>query len=229
MARIFDSRSTKGNTDRRAALAWCLAFVAGAAFLLALAVDGTLDAWLVAHRTLAITFVAKLVSRFLAWHWLIAAAAVAWVFAWRMRRHDWQRVLCAMIIAASLAGLSADLLRGLTGRTRPYSRAPQGFYGPRHESQWLIGRHEFNSFPSGHTATITAFVLPLVIWRRRYAAFLLVVPLVAAARVYTGAHHLSDVIAGAALAVVIALLVARRFVVSIAALPKDSQDAWKKP
>jgi undecaprenyl-diphosphatase len=222
MARIFRFRSPQGNTDRHRGVEWWMIVVAAAAFVLALAIDGTADAWLVANRHLTIERAAKLVSRFLAWHWLIAAAAVAAFAAWRMQRREWLRVLCAMIIAASLAGLSADLFRGASGRTRPYSTAPQGFYGPRHESQWLIGRHEFNSFPSGHTATITAFVLPLIAWRRRYSALLLVTPLVAAARVYTGAHHLSDVIAGAALGVTIALLVSRRFVVSIPAVAKDS-------
>jgi undecaprenyl-diphosphatase len=232
MARIFDSRPPKGNKDHQLTFAGWLVFAAALAVLVpvALIFDARIDAFIEAHRLFAWERAAKLVSRFLAWHWLVGAAAVALLLAWRTRRRDWQRVLCTMMVAASIAGLSADLLRGLSGRTRPYSKAPQGFYGPHHESKWLIGRHEYNSFPSGHTATITAFVLPLIISRRRLTPLLLpVIVLVAAARVYTGAHHLSDVMAGAVLGTIVATLVARRFLVSIAALPKDSQATWKKP
>jgi membrane-associated phospholipid phosphatase len=230
MARMIDLRPQKGNTDHQSSRWWWGILALVTAFASALVFDGTVDAWLAAERVFAIERAAKFISRSLAWHWLIGAAAVALLIAWRARRRDWQRVLCTMMIAASIAGLTADLLRGLSGRTRPYSKAEQGFYGPQRDGQWLIGQHEFNSFPSGHTTTITAFVLPLIIWRRRFAPLLLsLVIIVAAARVYTGAHHLSDVIAAAALGTTIALLVSRRFLVSITALPKDSQHAWKKP
>jgi undecaprenyl-diphosphatase len=88
---------------------------------------------------------------------------------------------------------------------------PQGFYGVRHDSKWLVTKHAFNSFPSGHTAAITAFAVPLWLWRRRLA--LLVIPAiaaVAASRIYLAAHHLSDVVAGAMLGSVIAIFVWRR-------------------
>ncbi len=121
------------------------------------------------------------------------------------------RMICVMMIAASLAGLSADLLRGLTGRTRPYAQVPQGFYGVRSGSEWLITRHAYNSFPSGHTATIAGFAVPLLLWRRRLAWLVVpVISLVAAARVYLGAHHLTDILAGALLGTLIAVAVFRR-------------------
>ncbi len=133
------------------------------------------------------------------------------LIAWLRSRRDWMRVLCAMMIAASLAGLSADFLRGVTGRTRPYTHAPQGWYGVRRDSQWLVFQHAYNSFPSGHTTTAVAFALPLFFWRRRLglAAFLFIAA-VAWARVYVGAHHISDVVAGAALGGLIAAWIWRR-------------------
>jgi membrane-associated phospholipid phosphatase len=231
MPRMIDFRPRKGNTHHRAAgRRWWLIIAAAFALAIAFGFDATIDAAVAANRIRPIELAARFVSRFLAWQWLMGAAVIALFVASRMRRRDWQRVLCTMIVAASVAGLSADLLRGLSGRTRPYSRTPQGFYGPRENSQWLIGRHEFNSFPSGHTATITAFVLPLIAWRRRLATVMVpVITIVAGARVYIGAHHLSDVIAGAALGAVVALLVCRRFLVSMTAVPKDTETAWTKP
>lgn len=178
-----------------------------AAFLL----DGPIDRWAAAHRNFACESAAKMCSRYLAWHWLMLGGVLGLLVAWSTSRREWARLLCAMMIAASLAGLAADFLRGATGRTRPYTGATQGWYGARSEGKWLITKHAYNSFPSGHASAMAGFAVPLLLWRRRLA--LLVPPViaaVAAARVYLGAHHLSDVIAGALLGSVIALWVYRR-------------------
>lgn len=173
--------------------------------------DGSIDRWVLVHRTPAWEFIAKTFSRVFAWHWLMLGAAVALVAAWWWGRRDWMRVLCVMMVAASIAGLSADILRGLTGRTRPSAPVVQGWHGVRSEARWLIFNHAYNSFPSGHTTAAMGFALPLFLWRRR--AGLVVFPfvvLVAAARISVGAHHLSDVLAGAALGSLVALLIWRR-------------------
>ncbi|MGI8436840.1 MAG: phosphatase PAP2 family protein [Chthoniobacterales bacterium] len=195
---------------KRGILAGFCLFLLVAAFFL----DARVDHWTAAHRFPGLQEAATFWCKYLAWPWLMLYAGVGWLVAWRWGRKEGVRVLCAMMIAASLAGLSADLGRGLTGRTRPYNEsAPQGWYGVRRDGHWLIGRHAFNSFPSGHTAAISGFLVPLVCWRRRWAA--LVFPLIgimAAARVYLRAHHLSDVTAGAMLGALVAYLVWRRFV-----------------
>ncbi|HEV3410043.1 MAG TPA: phosphatase PAP2 family protein [Chthoniobacterales bacterium] len=173
--------------------------------------DASVDQWVATHRSVTWETAAKLCSRYSAWHWLMLAALIGAVIAWLRRRHDWLRMLCVMAVAASLAGLAADLLRGITGRTRPYAQVPQGFYGVRDGSQWLITKHAYNSFPSGHTAAVTGLLVPLIIWRRRLAwAALLLVCVVGAARVYLGAHHSSDIVAGALLGVIVAIAVVRR-------------------
>lgn len=178
-----------------------------AAFL----IDDSVDRWIAANRFPALEIIAKTCSRFLAWHWLMLGAVVALFFAWLRRRRDWMRVLCVMMVAASLAGLSADFLRGITGRTRPSANVAQGWYGMRSNSKWLVFHHTYNSFPSGHTAAAAGFALPLFFWRRRFApAALSFTCVVASARIWAGAHHLSDVIAGAALGALIAAWIWRR-------------------
>lgn len=172
----------------------------------ALVVDHEIDRWVVATRSAEVEWLAKTLSRFLAWHWLMLGALLAALVAWWRGRRDWVRVLCLMMVAASLAGLSADFLRGMIGRTRPTATAPQGWYGVRTEGRWLITEHAYNSFPSGHTTAATAFALPLFLWRRRLGLLAFpFVALVAGARVWASAHHLSDVLAGAFLGSVIAL------------------------
>ncbi len=179
--------------------------------LLAFMIDEGLDRWIVRARTPEWEFVARMCSRFLAWHWLMLGAAGALFLAWWRQRRDWMRLLCVMMVAASLGGLTADIFRGLIGRTRPTAVAPQGWYGVYSNGEWLVFEHAFNSFPSGHTTAAAAFALPLFLWRRRYGvAVFPFIAVVAGARVSVGAHHLSDVIAGAALGSVIALLIWRR-------------------
>jgi membrane-associated phospholipid phosphatase len=214
MPRIIEPRPEKSNPEQRRGKR--LPFVLGYVGLLLLVTAFTIDVWVdscvASHQVAAWHQVASACSRYFAWHWLMGMALVVLVIAWRIGRRDIMRVICAMMVASSIAGLSADFLRGMTGRTRPYfTEAPQGFYGVHDGSRWLITKHAYNSFPSGHTAAITGFAVPLLLWRRRLVV--VVVPLiavVAAARIYLGAHHLSDVIASMILGSIVAAWVWRQ-------------------
>ena len=160
--------------------------------------DAPLEAWVIAHRDPVWEGVAKAVSRYGAWHWLMGAAAVGLAVSWWRGRRDWVRLLAMMMIASSIAGLSADCVRGLTGRTRPNAPALQGWYGVRHDGKWLIGQHAYNSFPSGHTSAATAFATALwLVHRKRGGLLLLGAAAIAASRLFLRDHHLSDVVAGA--------------------------------
>lgn len=173
--------------------------------------DRSVDLWVASHHSAAWETGARICSRFFAWHWLMLGAGAGLLFAPRARRRDWMRLLCVMMVAASLAGLSADVLRGITGRTRPSARVTQGWYGVRSDGRWLVFNHAYNSFPSGHTSAAMGFAFPLFLWRRRLGLVALpFLAVVAGARVYVGAHHVSDVLAGAALGTLIALWVWRR-------------------
>lgn len=127
----------------------------------------------------------------------MGAAAVGVAVSWRCGRRDWMRLLVAMMVASSVAGLSADCLRGLTGRTRPNAEAPQGWYGVRHDGKWLVGRHAYNSFPSGHTSASMGFATVLwLVHRKRGGLLLLGAAAIAVSRLYLHEHHFSDVVAG---------------------------------
>jgi membrane-associated phospholipid phosphatase len=208
MPRIIEPPLEKSNTEGQRGKGRTFALALALLVLLALAfsIDGFVDRWVAENQVAAWHRAAQWCSRFFAWHWLIGYALLGLAIAWLRGRRDVARLLCAMMIAASLAGLAADVIRGLSGRTRPYYKeVPQGFYGVHDGSRWLITKHAFNSFPSGHTSAMTGFAIPLLFWRRSF--ILLVAPLiaaVAAARVYLGSHHLSDVVAAAILSSLIA-------------------------
>lgn len=121
------------------------------------------------------------------------------------------RVIFVIAAIGLLTGAGATLLRSVVGRTRPNARTPQGVYGIRYDSHWIIGRYEFGSFPSGHAATVVG--LAAAAWRinrklglvtTAYAA------LVCWSRIAQGSHHFSDVVAAGILGVVGAHLVLTR-------------------
>jgi len=107
------------------------------------------------------------------------------------------RLLSVILVGGLLTGFASMLIRTTTGRTRPMTQAaPQGFYGMRYKSRWIVGQYEFGSFPSGHTA-VWAGLAGAAWFRRRCWAigFLVVGVAVAWSRIALGCHHFSDVTA----------------------------------
>lgn len=126
--------------------------------------------------------------------YLFAGAAVVGLGAWWMRRPQLLRVIAAMIVAGCVAGLAADAVRWSTGRARPNASVEPGWYGLRHDGEWIVARYEFSAFPSAHTATMTGFAAVLLFVSRRWGVWSLLPGLVMAwARMVNRAHHLSDV------------------------------------
>jgi len=109
-------------------------------------------------------------------------------------------VLMVVLFSFSAAGLAATLLKELLGRARPIAELAGQLNA--------VARHGSPSFPSGHAAKSLALALPFalivpagpVVVRLVKLALLLVASLVCYSRIVLGAHYLSDVLAGAALA-----------------------------
>ena len=116
-------------------------------------------------------------------------------------------VFALTVIAIALADWSATALKALTDRPRPPLRYP--------EPKTLVPVPHDASFPSGHAATSFAAATMLSLAFPRFAPFLYVLAAaVAFSRVYVGVHYPLDVIGGALLgalvAVVLSFLVSRR-------------------
>ncbi len=109
-------------------------------------------------------------------------------------------VLLVVLFSFAAAALAGALLKELVGRARPIA----DLAGQLHAA----GRHSSPSFPSGHAAKSLALALPFVLLVRAGSfivrlikfALLLIASLVCYSRIVLGAHYLSDVLAGAALA-----------------------------
>ena len=100
--------------------------------------------------------------------------------------------------AVGASGLIADLLKIVIGRTRPKLLFADGTY----DFTWFGLRADHWSFPSGHATTAAALMTALwCLWPRPLWLYVAAAALVAASRVITGQHFLSDVIAGAAIGI----------------------------
>ncbi|HLX71272.1 MAG TPA: phosphatase PAP2 family protein, partial [Verrucomicrobiae bacterium] len=109
----------------------------------------------------------------------------------------------AMGISCGICGTTATVIRAVTGRTRPSAHVAQGWYGAFHNSHWLIGNHDFNSFPSGHVGAVVGFAVPLLLGTRRgrFPAVALSLA-VAWSRLFLRCHHFSDVVVAAIIGVI---------------------------
>ena len=122
-----------------------------------------------------------------------------------------------IVLTAEFTGGVATVLRVLTGRTRPNNlEVPQGFYGVWHAGHWIIGQAKFSAFPSGHAATAVGLAAAAWLVHRGWGAVAAVYALaVMWSRIALQAHHLSDVVASAVLAVPLAIMLKRVLLPSV--------------
>jgi len=139
---------------------------------------------------------------------MMAAGAV---YGMRMRRAGaW------MLVAFVSAGLLAHILKPIVHRARPYETdlAPERWIG-------YLGNSDFASFPSAEAATSFAVAVTLAAWYPRLRLpLILLAAVISVARVPVGAHHPSDVAAGALLGIAVG-----QIAISRAARPKRQHHA----
>jgi len=142
--------------------------------------------------TALLDFVAfKEITNFLLGPVILLAGGVLLVLA-ATRALGWMLVYVGAVQFAST--IVADLAKPPLGRARP----DEAMALPGGIDTWFVGA---NSFPSGHTAFYAGLFFPLILILPRWTLLWLIPPLfVAAARVMTNDHYVSDVAASLALA-----------------------------
>ncbi|CAN5771330.1 hypothetical protein BH20VER1_BH20VER1_12210 [soil metagenome] len=189
----------------RGRVAWLLVslVLAAAALGLAFWLDGAAAEWIRSIQNRDTRNIMRSVSWWGDWYSHVVVGLLAAGIAHLLRQRKWVRIFLAMLVACAIAGAVTRVVKVSTGRARPSVQVDAGWNGPRLSSK-------YHAFPSGHTAATTAFfgVLALASWRA--GLLLLPIPLlIGFARIYVGAHHLSDVIGAAVLGLLVALLVSR--------------------
>jgi membrane-associated phospholipid phosphatase len=121
---------------------------------------------------------------------------------WGLKRScKWAKPTAIYGVSAFVAsGVLTQIVKHLVGRPRPSTGLwPMDLKGPVWDS-------DFHSFPSGHTATSFALAAFLGVIFPKARPYLYVVSiLVALGRVIGAAHHVSDVLAGCILGVLVGL------------------------
>ena len=151
----------------------------------------------------------------LGWPWLalsgLSFAFLRWGGEWERLRPNAAAMRAKafipgfIFVAVAAAGLVADVLKIIVGRTRPKLMFADGTY----DFTWFGLRADHWSFPSGHAATAAALMTALwCLWPRPLWFYVAGAALIAVSRVITGQHYLSDVVAGAAIGVIVTRLVA---------------------
>jgi membrane-associated phospholipid phosphatase len=122
------------------------------------------------------------------------------------------KVLLCMMIAATISGAIVNSVRLLTGRARPNNtEATQEWNGLWRGRETLLFNSKYHSFPSGHTGAAFALFGVLSFAHRRHGWWaLFAAAAIAWSRIYSNAHHLSDVLVGALLGLLIASFVWER-------------------
>ena len=175
-----------------------------AAFLL----DQATANWITTYSSPELKRMMRIVSRVGDWPAHAIAGAIGFAIAFAVGSKAWMRIFLAMLIALALAGVTTRGIKIATGRARPSVKTEARWNGPQLSSK-------YHAFPSGHTASSTAFFVALFLARKKIGGPLLLIPiLIAASRMILGAHYLSDVTFAAIIGVFSALLVARWLAIS---------------
>lgn len=165
--------------------------------------DALVGSWINRHTSGSLRHTAVVVSRIGDWPAHVALGIIGMIAAFFARRKDWVRIFLVMLTAFAVSGVAARVIKITTGRARPLVQSERVWTGPSLSAK-------YNAFPSGHTASSTAFFAALFFARRKIGAPLLAIPvIIAAARVLARAHYLSDVFFAAALGLACALLICR--------------------
>jgi undecaprenyl-diphosphatase len=134
----------------------------------------------------------------------VAMLALVFLFANGERLRPWRRTAVAAGLSAGLALVVGKVISELVDRARPFVDDPQGVH--------LFGGHSADpGFPSDHATG--AFAVAMAIWlrnRRWGTVALIAAALLSVGRVAIGVHFPSDVVAGAALGCIAALVLFAR-------------------
>lgn len=135
--------------------------------------------------------------------WWLERAYPALGARWRFAL--WSRRSAYFAATVIVSGLLSILLKYVFGRPRPRMLFREELYG--FQPFTLDTSADFASFPSGHSTTIWSVAIALIlIFRRRAWIMLPLALLVSSTRVVLTDHYIGDVIAGAVLGGVTAIL-----------------------
>lgn len=162
------------------------------------------------QRDASVVQLAQFLTDFGKAYWLIVPSiAIFCLFRWVVKRPLYASQSLFFLASVASTGLIADILKFLFGRARPNLLFHQDIF---HFFFFRFG-HDYNSFPSGHTAcAMAAGVAMTIICPRCRVVTIAGAIILSCTRFVTTAHYVSDVVASSMIAVVVVPLVQIVFV-----------------
>ena len=163
-----------------------------------LEIDGSILLWIQDNlRCPVLDWIMKCVTR-LGNSGMIWISCVVIMLLFKKSRHTGTLTIFAMLINLLVSNL---LLKNLVARTRPYD-AVLGL-------ESIIGRISEYSFPSGHASHsfAAAVVIFMLMPKKIGIPSLILATLISFSRIYIGVHYPTDIIAGALIGSIIAIII----------------------
>jgi len=175
-------------------------------FLFYGAVDIAAAQWAYERRLTWVKPVSAFVSEFGIITWWLVGSLLLWLYMrYRAKNAYWAERARFFFVSVAVSGLAVIPLKLLFGKARPWMLFDENRYG----FEWFAAPDAYGmqGFPSGHTTTAFAVATALVLIFPRYAAaFYTGALMVALSRIGVLFHYPSDVVAGAMLGTISALL-----------------------
>ncbi len=154
-----------------------------------------MQSYFLAHRNPSLNRIAAFCNKWGDWPAICLYGLCGVAVAWLRGRKRLLQILLAMFLSCILSGIVVNTTRFVAGRARPGADVPQGFYGIVTEGGLFSHKNKYRSFPSAHTACAVAFTAAALFAAWRAGVFLMIpAAAVAWARLYSNAHHFSDVV-----------------------------------
>ena len=131
---------------------------------------------------------------------IVIGVALVFLIPWRTNLAGRRRAAVAATASAAIALLIAQPIANAIDRARPFVDHPA-------QAHLLVARSTDPSFPSDHATGAFAIAVALCLYDRTVGlVFVALAVLVSVARVYVGIHYPGDVLGGAILGTLVALL-----------------------
>lgn len=175
--------------------------------------DSAILDWFLAHQNPVLTPVMHVFT-------LVGEGGILWIILGLILliRKDTRKTGMVVILALLLCLLTCNMaLKNIVARPRPFWRNTDVLL--------LIKAPIEFSFPSGHSTSSFAAAFSVLLWNRRWGIVaILTASLIAVSRIYFYVHYPTDVLAGALLGILIAVVAHRM----ICALEKKGVFPWLK-
>jgi membrane-associated phospholipid phosphatase len=173
--------------------------------------DRPVALWMNGYRDSAINMFFRAITRFGQSEWYLVPGFLTFM-VFRKHMPDISMAGLFLFSAVAISGLAADLLKYLLPRARPGVFFHEGMYGFRITPLLHGWDHDWNSFPSGHSATaFSAAAVFSILFPKFRVIFFCIAVLISFSRVAVSEHYVSDVIAGAFLGIGTAVLILNRY------------------